>query len=120
MKTYYISGKITPTLGETQAINMAKFFAAEDLLVSQGHSVFNPARLEVDGGATWEWYLARDLKYIYEEQPTLFMLTGWEASKGARLEKAFADLLELPVEFQAPTVHLPEDPSLANICDDCQ
>lgn len=97
---------------------MEKFMVAEAELLAQGHEVFNPAKLEVVGGAPWEWYLARDLKHICEERPSLYMLKGWEDSLGARLEKEFATLLGLPIEFEgAFIIH---DPAEDFICDDCQ
>lgn len=97
MTTYYISGKITPTHGESQLDNLEQFNLAEEILQNEGHLVFNPARLEVEGGAPWEWYLARDLKYIFENRPVLYMLKGWEDSRGARLEKELAELLGLEI-----------------------
>lgn len=94
--SYYISGKITDTSREKELANMEVFYQTERELIARGFDVFNPARLEVEG-KSWEWYLARDLKWIYENRPTLYMLPGWEDSRGARLEYEFAKLLDLSI-----------------------
>lgn len=91
---YYISGKITAPTREEELKNMEVFFKTEADLIARGFEVFNPARLEVDG-KSWEWYLARDMKWIYENRPALYMLTGWQESRGARLEYQLALLLHL-------------------------
>lgn len=75
---------------------MEVFFLVERELIARGFDVFNPARMEVDG-KPWEWYLARDMKWIYENRPALYMLPGWQESRGARLEYELAKLLHLPV-----------------------
>lgn len=95
---YYLSGKISN--GGSEASTFDQFNEEETRLVAEGHEVFNPAKLEVEGGASWEWYLSRDLKYIYENRPTMFMLKGWEQSQGARLECEFAKLLGLTIEYK--------------------
>jgi len=95
---YYLSGKITaPTRGEELA-NLKKFYELESELASRGIEVFNPAKLEEDG-RSWEWYLARDLKWINDHRPTLYMMEGWEESRGARLEVEFARLLGLQILY---------------------
>lgn len=75
---------------------MEVFYLVERELTARGFDVFNPARLEVEG-KTWEWYLARDMKWIYENKPALYMLPGWQESRGARLEYELAKLLNLQV-----------------------
>lgn len=96
---YYISGKITN--GESEQPNFKYFFEAEELLWKREDctTVFNPAKLEEKEYATWEHYLARDVKYIIDNRPTLYMLPNWEESKGARLEHELAKLLDLPIEY---------------------
>ena len=44
--------------------------------------------------------MARDLKLIYDKKPVLYMLRGWEVSQGARLEKEWAELLSLEIEYE--------------------
>lgn len=64
-----------------------------------GEDVFNPAELETDGWA-WEKYLARDLLWITENQPMLYMTIGWQESLGARLEHEMALLLGLKITYE--------------------
>lgn len=94
---YYLSGKITDVTREKELFNMEVFNQTERDLTNRGFNVFNPATLEIDGG-TWEWYLARDLKYIVENRPIIYLIDGnWRESKGAKLEVEFAKLLGLSV-----------------------
>ena len=95
----YISGKITDTSPEKQSANLAKFDEVAGILREAGHEVFNPAELEVKGGATWEYYLARDLKWIYDNRPTLYVMSGCETSLGAKLEIEFAELIGLDIMY---------------------
>lgn len=91
---YYISGKITDTSREKELANMEVFYLVERELIAKGFDVFNPARLEVEG-KPWEWYLARDTKWIYDHRPAMYMLPGWKESRGARLEYEIAKMLHL-------------------------
>lgn len=92
----YISGKISDVSRERELLNMTLFNIVEEQLTAQGYEVFNPAKLEIDGG-TWEYYLARDLKWIIDNKPDLYLLANWQESKGARLEVEFAELLGLKI-----------------------
>ena len=95
----YLSGAISNSDKKIQDENVRRFFEVEDKLVGKGHDIVNPARLE-EPGYTWEDYLARDLAFICEYKPELYMLKGWEESKGARLEMAMAHYLHLPVTYE--------------------
>ena len=96
MIKYYLSGKITDVTRELELANLQKFHDLEKELVARGFDVFNPANWEQDG-KTWEWYLARDLKWIYDNRPMLYLMEGWQDSRGARLEVEFAKLLGLSI-----------------------
>ena len=96
---YYISGKISNGGAEPIEENLKRFNEVAQQLRAQGHEVFNPAELEVEGGASWEYYLARDLKWIYENRPTLYVLPNWKESQGARLEVEWGQLLGLDIQF---------------------
>lgn len=109
----YLSGSIshggTATEAEIQA-NLLLFYKAEELFVSNGHKIediFNPARLE-EAGKRWEEYLARDLTWIFENKPMLYMLKDWEKSLGAKLEHAVAELWGLEICYQ----HIDPVPSI--------
>lgn len=96
MIKFYLSGKITDVTRELERANLQKFFEVEKELVARGFDVFNPATFEKDG-MTWEQYLAKDLFWILENHPMLYLLEGWETSRGARLEVAWARLLGLTI-----------------------
>lgn len=91
---YYISGKISAPTREQELLNIEVFYLVERELIARGFEVFNPARLEEDG-RSWEWYLARDLKWICDNKPGLYMLPNWKESRGARLEYQMGRLLNL-------------------------
>jgi len=93
---YYLSGKITDVTRELEKANLQKFHDLEKELVARGFDVFNPAKLEQDG-MTWEQYLSRDLLWIYDNRPMLYLMEGWQDSRGARLEVEFAKLLGLSI-----------------------
>lgn len=95
---FYLSGKITDVSKEKEKVNIQNFFNVEKELVGRGFEVFNPASLEEEG-RSWEWYLARDLKWINDNRPTLYMLPGWEVSRGARLEVEYARLIGLRIVY---------------------
>lgn len=99
-QVWYISGKITDTSREKEIANLERLNVVARRFKEEGKTFFNPADLEVSGGATWEFYLSRDLIWIYENKPHLFVLKGWEDSRGAKLEVEFARTLNLPITFE--------------------
>ena len=95
--SYYISGKMSD--GDSEETTFEGFYEAEELLVGQGHEVFNPAELDSEGG--WEECLARDLLWMVDNLPIMYMLVGWEGSRGAKLEYEMALQLGLEIEYEA-------------------
>ena len=75
----YISGPITGTNDFEQ-----RFEAAENNLKAQGYEVFNPAKcnLVMPGTATWEDYM-KLCEAMLSCCDTIYMLRGWENSRGA-------------------------------------
>ena len=81
--------------------NHPAFFAAEAKLQMQGHFVVNPARNKVDhNGKTdeqiWQAYMRISVTQVAHVN-AVFMLAGWEKSKGARLEYDIAKALGLEI-----------------------
>ena len=87
-KKIYISGGIS---GIPRRVYMERFAEAERMLRAEGYEVVNPTRFLV---CLWPWLyrivgyhatLCYDL-YRLMQCDGIFLLPGWEASKGARIE----------------------------------
>jgi len=102
----YVSGKYS---GDTDKnIEAARTVAV--FLWEMGHSVIcphtNTANFEKFCNATYEQYIAGDLDMI-SRCDAMVMVGGWEESKGANIEKDYADRIGLPVYFapNLPPLH---------------
>ena len=89
----------------------ATFQKYEDKYKARGWGVYNPFNL--DGGEhgtvddagiltpsepEWNKFIARDLGLIIQARPaSLYMIPGWTASRGARLEVLVAAYLGIPI-----------------------
>ena len=91
----YISGPITGTTDY-----MERFAAAECELWYKGwDDIVNPAEIlsvQLPEGSSWETYMGESLKLLCECD-AIYMMRGWEGSRGARLEHVVAEALELRV-----------------------
>ncbi len=92
MKTIYVSGGMSglPNL------NFPAFHAAAAALRSQGHTVVNPAEINPDTTMSWEQCMRADIKALCD-CTHIYMLPGWERSKGAHLELHIAHRIGLEV-----------------------
>ena len=95
----YISGPITDKNPIRQKEHLTRFYETERVLNALGFQCFNPARLEQEGW-TWEKYLARDIMWIHNNKPTMYMMRGWENSLGAKTEWETAQLLGLKIIYE--------------------
>jgi hypothetical protein len=101
--------------------NFPAFDRAEEILRDQGHSVVNPARIDREHGfdpiglpSNHDWSVIpheagplkiivdRDLDALVAECTAIYMLNGWENSKGARAEKAVAEWMGYEVMYETP------------------
>lgn len=77
----YISGPIT---GIDNYID--NFNKAEEYLTSLGHDVINPAKVDMSlPKMTYDEYLLIDL-FLLNQCQAIYMLNGWNHSKGAKEE----------------------------------
>ena len=81
---FYIAG---PMSGK-EDYNRPEFFEVEDLLQDAGHIVLNPAMLPRD--LPEESYMPICVAML-EQADAIYLLRGWEQSKGALTEKYYAE-----------------------------
>lgn len=87
----YISGPITGTDDFAE-----RFEDAAAIIAERGHKYINPAKLaEIMPEASWEDYMVID-RELLQYADAITMLPGWEQSRGARAERAFAIINGLP------------------------
>lgn len=95
----YISGAITNNPNYKK-----QFFNAEKHLESQGETVLNPVKLGLmlelrDGDPSWTDYMKLDIAALIQCD-AVYMLQGWQSSKGATLEHYLAKELGLKIIYQ--------------------
>ena len=93
-RAVYLSGPMTGL----PDFNRAAFHAAAAALREQGHVVINPAEVDLGSDATWSDYMRIHLAEIARRVTQVFVLPGWESSRGAQLEVHVARALGLTVE----------------------
>ena len=79
----YISGAISGADNYEE-----RFRKAEEYLTEKGWEVLNPTGIKVDN-LTYEQYMELDLKLL-DYADAIYMLEGWENSKGANREYGYA------------------------------
>ena len=89
--------------------NFPAFHAATERLRKAGHTVFSPAEADLEEFgtldnvkkyATYKMCLKKDLDWIFAEAEGIYLLKGWEKSRGANIEKAVAEVLGLEVMYE--------------------
>lgn len=107
-KTIYVAG---PMRGLPE-FNFPAFYAAETYLESMGWKVLSPARADNENGfdekATKEVtremmteFVMRDADMLTKSD-AIYLLDGWEHSRGAKGEKSIAEWIGLDVIYQTP------------------
>ncbi|MGG1601114.1 DUF4406 domain-containing protein [Paenibacillus naphthalenovorans] len=83
--------------------NKPAFHAAAKLLRNLGHTVINPAEIEVPD-PSWSNYMREDIRQMMAAD-IVVLLPGWANSRGAKLERHIAIEIGMPVrlieEFEA-------------------
>ena len=83
-------------------LNFPTFHAHAHQLRRAGHDVVNPAEINPDTTMSWHACMRRDIAELVTCD-AIYLLPGWEASKGATLEHHIAERLGLLVAM-APRV----------------
>lgn len=97
MRRIYISGKIT---GDDNY--KKKFEAAEKALLKffdNKVDVYNPAKLDLGPDATWKHYMRIDIQMLCSCD-TIYMLSDWKKSRGARFERKVAKKLGIKIAYE--------------------
>ncbi len=97
----YISGQVSGLTPEEYA---PLFYAAATRLRAQGYTVINPLDNGVDPSAPWKEQMKADIRLLLDCD-AIFMLSNWELSTGATLEREIAKGLGLTVEYERTPRH---------------
>lgn len=65
------------------------------MIEQAGYVPVNPLCNGLPASATWEDHMKVDIKLMLDCD-VVYLLPGWEDSKGARIEKELADVLGIP------------------------
>lgn len=88
----YLSGPMTGLPDN----NFPAFHAVAQALREAGEDVVNPAEINPDASLSWEECMRADIKALCDCD-AIYLLPGWEQSKGAHLELHVAHRLGLKV-----------------------
>ncbi len=90
MRTIYISGPMTGYENYNQ-----EAFAAAEKELKRDYVVINPAKNSIEDGS-WVDYMRMDIKQLMDAD-CIYMLKGWNESRGARLEHFIASELDMVI-----------------------
>ena len=92
----YISGKISGTdLTKTRA----RFVAAAKVTKRLGYEPVNPFENGLSEHDSWEAHMLKDIIDLLQCN-AIYMLQGWEDSKGARIEHYIATEIGMPIMYE--------------------
>jgi len=89
----YIAGPISTLSLEAAQRN---FLQAKENIQLSGHTPVNPMELRHEHDKSWESYMKACISEMMSCD-AIMMLTGWQQSKGARIEHNLAKTLKIPV-----------------------
>lgn len=89
----YLSGAITGTTDY-----MERFKAAEEKLILDGHTVFNPAAVNsmMPAETTYAEYMRVSFTLL-DMCDAIYMMRGWQDSKGANREYGYAHAKDIKI-----------------------
>jgi hypothetical protein len=92
----YISGKISGTdLKETRT----RFAAVAKAMKRLGYEPVNPLENGLSEHDSWEAHMFKDIADLLQCK-AIYMLQGWEESKGARIEHYIATEIGMPIMYE--------------------
>lgn len=91
----YIAGPMSGYPG----MNFDNFNRVAAFLRSKGETVVNPAEINPDLDADWSDCMDADIDALFD-CVAIYMLTGWEKSKGARIEHRIAVNRGIDIEYE--------------------
>lgn len=94
-KVIYVAGPMTGH----ENYNFDNFNRVADMLRAEGWTVHNPADHGAIEGATWEDYMSYDLTKV-GLCGAMYMLKGWQMSRGACLEQLIAQNLNFQIIYE--------------------
>lgn len=86
----YLAGKMTGM----PDLNFPAFHAEAARLRALGFEVVNPAEINPDPSAGWHACMRRDIPHLVTCDG-IALMDGWEASRGARIERGLAEDLDM-------------------------
>jgi len=92
----YIAGPMTGI----PEFNFPAFRAAAARLRAEGHEVINPAEIVTDTTVSWEACMRADIRELVACD-AIYLLPGFEGSRGARLERHIALELGMTAMYAA-------------------
>lgn len=93
----YISGKISGIEEEAPEL----FEQAENALKEKGYDTVNPVTLNHDHDKSWQSFMREDVKAMLDCD-SIYMMSNWTTSKGAKIEREIAIHLGLKVIYEEP------------------
>lgn len=90
----YLSGPMTGL----PDLNFPAFHEQAARLRKLGFGVVNPAEINPDASLSWEQCMRADIKALCDCD-VIYLLPGWEGSKGAHLELHIAHRLGLDIKY---------------------
>ena len=92
----YISGKISGTdLTETRK----RFAAVDEATKRLGYEPVNPLENGLSEHDSWEAHIVKDIADLLQCK-AIYMLQGWQESKGARIEHYIATEIGMPIMYE--------------------
>ena len=91
----YISGKITGIESEAPGL----FEKTEIALKTLGYDTVNPVTLNHNHDKSWQSFMREDVKAMLDCE-LIYMMSNWQDSKGAKIEREIAKYLGLTIVYE--------------------